>query len=94
MLIKLVYETQWDCMETMLVSIECSINIIILLPTPFKLDKTELPRLLYISLGCSKHATELRLGECRHTGFLLFLTDHCPRRHLLYFSVSRRGSSY
>lgn len=41
-------------------------NIIILLPTPFKLDKTELPRLLYISLGCCKYAIELRLGECRY----------------------------
>lgn len=55
-----------DCVEAMFVSIYCSINIIILLPTPFKLDKTELPRLLYISLGCCKYAIELRLGECRY----------------------------
>lgn len=54
-----------NCVEAVFVSIDCSINIIILLPTPFKLDKTELPRLLYISLGCCKHAIELRLGECR-----------------------------
>lgn len=82
-----------DCVEAMFVSIYCSINIIILLPTPFKLDKTELPRLLYISLGCCKHAVELRLGNA-DTGFLLFLTDHCPWKPLLYFSVSCRGSSY